>query len=131
MRLMESIFADIMFRTDDQMKKIRKGELSAPEITDSHVECTFLFSVVWSIGAITDEAGRKAFDNFLREFMEDYKIINRPELKGVNTLLLLRQWKYPFEEGEVYKWQIPMPCLEMSGNANADENVSETVLYTL
>ena len=27
----------------------------------------------------------------------DHNIIEKPELKGVNTLLLLRDWKYPFE----------------------------------
>eukprot|EP00946_MAST-07B_sp_MAST-7B-sp1_P003364 g3364.t1 len=127
MRLMESIFADIMFRTEDQKKKIRKGESPAPEIKDSHIECSFLFSVIWSIGAITDEAGRKAFDQFLQEFMADYKIVERPELKGVNTLLLLREWKYPLGEGEVYKWSIPMPCLGMTKIDNADGNSSESV----
>jgi dynein heavy chain len=120
MRLMESMFSDIMFRDDDQKKKIRKGEAIAPEITDAHIECAFLFSLVWSIGAITDEAGRQAFDSFLQEFMTDYEIINRPDLKGVNTLLLLRDWKYPLGEGVVYKWSIPMPCLGMPRATSPD-----------
>ncbi|OON19288.1 ATPase family protein, partial [Opisthorchis viverrini] len=38
-------------------------------VANSVVECIFLFSYVWSIGATTDENGRKYFDKLTRELM--------------------------------------------------------------
>ncbi|GAA51425.1 dynein heavy chain 7 axonemal [Clonorchis sinensis] len=40
-----------------------------PLVANSVVECIFLFSYVWSIGATTDENGRKYFDKLTRELM--------------------------------------------------------------
>ena len=55
-----------------------------------------------------------AFNGFLQEFMQDAKIIDRPELKGVNTLLLLLDWKNPLD-GK-YEWKNPMP-LNVDGSS--------------
>jgi dynein heavy chain len=109
MRFMESMFAEIMYK-DPTIKKSRsKDEANKIELTNSKIECVFLFSLVWSVGAVTDDMGRAAFNAFLQEFMQDYKIIERPELKGVNTLLLLLEWKCPIEG--TYQWEKPMPAL--------------------
>ena len=62
------------------------------------IECTILFSIVWSIGATSDEAGRLLFSNFLNEYLTDSSIIDNPEMKGVKTLLMLRNWKNPMKK---------------------------------
>ena len=115
MRLMETIFAEVMAK-DESLKKKKSSAAEEIQITKANIECALLFSLVWSVGAVTDEAGREAFNGFLQEFMQDHTIIDRPELKGVNTLLLLLDWKYPFEG--VYKWENPMPLAE-NGEVNS------------
>ena len=106
MRLMESMFSEIMYK-DESLKKKKSSDAETVAITNENIECAFLFSLVWSVGAVTDGEGRDAFNGFLQEFMQDAKIIDRPELKGVNTLLLLLDWKNPLD-GK-YEWKNPMP----------------------
>ena len=71
------------------------------------IECTILFSIVWSIGATSDEAGRSLFSNFLNEYLTDSSIVDKPEMKGVKTLLMLRNWENPMKKQ--YKICNPMP----------------------
>jgi dynein heavy chain len=120
MRLMESMFAEITSK-DRTKKKKSDEDVDKTRITYSKIECIFLFSLVWSVGSITDGPGRAAFNDFLQEFMQDHTIIKRPELKGVNTLLLLLEWKYTIDG--TYKWAKPMPALTM------DKSESNSSVY--
>ncbi|EFJ49499.1 flagellar inner dynein arm heavy chain 11 [Volvox carteri f. nagariensis] len=47
----------------------RPAERAAPENLLVTVECLFIFSLVWSVGAVVDLAGRSAFSNSLRQFL--------------------------------------------------------------
>ncbi|TPP57810.1 Dynein heavy chain [Fasciola gigantica] len=40
-----------------------------PQVANTIVECIFFFSYVWSVGATTDESGRRLFDKLTRELM--------------------------------------------------------------
>lgn len=42
----------------------------------------FMFSLVWSVGAVGDDAGQKAFSSFLRKISLDvYKVKGNKQLK--------------------------------------------------
>ena len=48
----------------------------------NRVDMFFLFSLVWSVGAVSDEHGQKSFSNFLRKIAaEVYKIKGNKSLK--------------------------------------------------
>ncbi len=134
MRLMESIFAEITDETEGgTVKKRKKGQQDSGDaekyaLTQSKIENAFLFSLVWSVGAVTDETGREAFDGFVREFMTNSTIIERPELKGVNTLLLLKGWKDPIG-GKCYDWQKPMPCCDIAKRSSLTGNLATLYGY--
>ena len=44
------------------------------------VDCAFVFSIVWSIGGTTENAGRKKFDDFLRRLV-DHRVELKPDRK--------------------------------------------------
>ena len=96
LRLMESIFEEILVNSDGaggagmSVKAEDMSEEAANMITlrRETIECTILFSIVWSIGATGDEEGRKKFNEFLPAYLEDSNIIDKPEMKGVKTLLM-------------------------------------------
>ena len=48
------------------------------DLFENHFQASILFSVPWSIGAVTDPDGREKFSNFLRELMhgknEEYPV---------------------------------------------------------
>ena len=69
------------------------------------LEPWFIFSLIWSIGATTDEDGRIKFSNFLRQFME----------KNGSSL------QFP-EDGEVYDYVLEDSTL---GRNNDDEEETE------
>jgi hypothetical protein len=41
-----------------------------PAVQQTRLECLFLFSLVWSLGASVDGAGRTLFDTWLRRFLK-------------------------------------------------------------
>jgi dynein heavy chain len=65
------------------------------------LECLFMFSLTWSIGAVIDNAGRAIWDSFLREKISStfvYMYYNLPYLSG-------RGFKRPFpKDGTVYDY---------------------------
>eukprot|EP00820_Chromera_velia_P013184 Cvel_23772.t1-p1 / transcript=Cvel_23772.t1 / gene=Cvel_23772 / organism=Chromera_velia_CCMP2878 / gene_product=Dynein heavy chain 7, axonemal, putative / transcript_product=Dynein heavy chain 7, axonemal, putative / location=Cvel_scaffold2493:30-23749(-) / protein_length=3778 / sequence_SO=supercontig / SO=protein_coding / is_pseudo=false len=46
-----------------------KGDGMSQKDKDQRVESTFFFSILWSVGAAVDEAGRRLFDEFIRDFL--------------------------------------------------------------
>ncbi|XP_006814570.1 dynein axonemal heavy chain 7-like [Saccoglossus kowalevskii] len=62
MNLMDSMFDE--FRDEATFNKMDEREVC------SWIECIFLFSFVWSIGATTSDDGRAKFDILFREIME-------------------------------------------------------------
>ena len=121
LRIIESIFEEILVNGDGAGNTgINRAEISQEsadmiDLRRETIECTVLFSAVWSIGATADEPGRSKFDTFIKEFIADSNCINRPDLKGVLTLLQLRSWETPMvkqykmsnpfpEEGSVYSY---------------------------
>ncbi|GBG33042.1 Dynein heavy chain 7, axonemal [Hondaea fermentalgiana] len=77
-------------------------------IDQGMIENTFLFCLVWAVGGIVDAESRTLLSDFLRRFMKDATVVDVPEMKAVNTLLMLRGWKCPFESGS-YEFLSPMP----------------------
>jgi dynein heavy chain len=89
-------------------KKKQKDEEKA-ELTKDTLEAMFSFSLVWSIGAITDLEGRVGFNSFFRTFLETEEYLN--EVKSVKTALELKKWSKPEFPGkkEWMKMAIPFP----------------------
>lgn len=56
-----------------------------------HIECCFMFGVVWSLGSTGVEAGQKAFLDFLENIVADLGVIEN-EWEGVNNALQVRGW---------------------------------------
>ena len=64
---------------------------SAVDEVENNLESLFIFALVWSVGATTDDKGRKMFSNFLRMEMDNNGATN------------------PFpEEGDVYGYSIDL-----------------------
>jgi dynein heavy chain, axonemal len=57
------------------------------------VEALFLFAIVWSVGATTDDKGRGVFDAFLRSEMVTHG----------------SPWRFP-KEGKVYDYVFDQVC---------------------
>lgn len=51
-----------------------------------HVECTFMFALVWSLGSTGTEAGQRAFLEFLENIVTDLGVIDA-EWEGVSNAL--------------------------------------------
>ena len=51
-----------------------------------HIECCFMFGLVWSVGSTGVEAGQKAFLEFLENITADLGVIET-EWDGVNNAL--------------------------------------------
>ncbi|KAH8057325.1 dynein light chain binding protein [Aureococcus anophagefferens] len=69
-----------------------------------HVECAFLFALIWSSGVTADNAGRAKYSAFVREIMESVDVLDDARYQGVTNALAVRGWKRPkfaeAEEGE-------------------------------
>ena len=108
-RLMECIFEEILVNHDGhdsrEMSKTKgsKEERAAQNqvgLTPEFIENTFLFALVWSVGATIDLEGHEKFSLFLKGFLDNPSCIeSNADLKGVKTLLLLRDWKNPLGDG--------------------------------
>lgn len=61
------------------------------------LQCLFLFSLVWSIGGLTDDEGRKKFDTQLRKLLQHDPL---PELKHYVTGTPVKI-NVPFPEGKL------------------------------
>jgi len=94
---------------DDPDKKTK-------ELRMTHIECCFIFSLIWSIGASGTGESQKKFTAYLAEIMSDITHIDQA-FPGVLTALQLRNWAapdwaaeeiqdLPFKEG---KWSLPLP----------------------
>eukprot|EP00945_MAST-04E_sp_MAST-4E-sp1_P005163 g5163.t1 len=113
LRLIESIFEEILVNADGEgdtgvdRSKISEETAGLIGLRKENIENTVLFSLVWSIGATATEAGRSRFNEFVREFIADSNCIDRPDMKGVKTLLQLRAWETPMKKQYVYSKMIP------------------------
>ena len=109
-RLLEGFFESALGVKDDGKKKRRKKgeEVIKPSITQATMESSFLFALIWSIGATIDGTGRIAFSDFIHEFLADPNVCEKKkEYKAVNTQLMLRDWKYPFDAPRKLVGKIP------------------------
>ena len=86
-----------------------KQEDEEMELTKDVAEAIVLFSLIWSVGAVTDTEGRNGFNQFLRSFLDGPGYID--ELQSVKTALQLRSWKAPPFPGSAdwLKLKIPIP----------------------
>jgi dynein heavy chain, axonemal len=109
-RLLEGLLESALgVKEDNKRKRKKKGEEEVkPTITQATMESSFLFALIWSIGATVNGAGRDLFSAFMHKFLEDPMICEKDkEFKGVNTQLMLRGWKYPFEGPRKFAGKIP------------------------
>lgn len=60
-----------------------------------HIECAFLFALVWSVGATVSGDGRKRFSAFLRALIADIDVIDAKENASIKTLLAVKNWAKP------------------------------------
>ena len=54
-----------------------------------HIECCFMFALVWSVGSTGVEAGQKAFLEYLENITADLGVIEA-EWEGVSNALQVR-----------------------------------------
>ena len=71
------------------------------KLTIDIIDALFMFSLVWSVGAVTDKEGREKFDLFVRDFLEGNCL--RDKYPGTYTQTLLRGWEPP-EFPDDAKW---------------------------
>lgn len=73
------------------------GDDDAPKedpLRKQHIECAYLFALVWSIGKTGNETSQEKFSEYLRAIMDDIGYIkaNHP---GVINALAVREWTEP------------------------------------
>lgn len=62
------------------------GRVKALAARAKHIECCFMFALVWSLGSTGVEAGQRAFLDFLDNIVADLGVIEN-EWEGVNNAL--------------------------------------------
>ncbi|DBA04478.1 TPA: LOW QUALITY PROTEIN: hypothetical protein N0F65_010074 [Lagenidium giganteum] len=74
------------------------------------IECSFIFSLVWSVGESVNADGRHKFCDFLRAILENLQVLETKYI-NVSRALQVRKWVKPtFDEGKAtYSFQIPLP----------------------
>ncbi|CAM9242983.1 unnamed protein product [Ectocarpus fasciculatus] len=100
-----------------------EGEAMDPKtlaMRAKHIECCFMFGVVWSLGSTGVEAGQKAFLDFLENIVADLGVIEN-EWEGVNNALQVRKWSPPnFAEKErAFSGKLSNPCPARDGGPRA------------
>ncbi|KAH8043392.1 dynein light chain binding protein [Aureococcus anophagefferens] len=76
-----------------------------------HVECAFLFALIWSSGVTADNAGRAKYSAFVREIMESVDVLDDARYQGVTNALAVRGWKRPkFAEAEEGEFDGKVEC---------------------
>ncbi|CAM9841537.1 unnamed protein product, partial [Ectocarpus sp. 13 AM-2016] len=85
-----------------------------------HIECCFMFGLVWSLGSTGVEAGQKAFLEFLDNIVADLGVIEN-EWEGVNNALQVRKWSPPnfAEKGRAFSGKLSNPCPVRDGGPRA------------
>ncbi|RDD45105.1 Dynein heavy chain 7, axonemal, partial [Trichoplax sp. H2] len=100
MNLMDSLM-------DEFRDEVKFTTLSEYEI-NSWIECIFLFSFVWSIGATITEDGRVVFDTLLRDLMQEGLYDDKGKKYGISITVEppIRPFICPFpDEGLVYDYR--------------------------
>ena len=117
--VMESALEEFLVNADDHDHRelsVRRGgvggetqEEAKADLTIDTLDAIFMFSLVWSVGAVTDAAGRVRIDEFLRKFIEGNCV--KDLYPVVNTQLLLRNWEPPLfpDEAPWGKMKIGVP----------------------
>ena len=109
-RLLEGLLESMLgYHDDGKRKKKKRGEVAEKKtINQATMESSFFFALVWSVGATIDGPGREAFSNFIIAFIEDPALCEKnKEYKAVNTQLMLRNWKYPYESPRKFGGKLP------------------------
>ena len=111
LRLLEYQFDEILGekKGDDSKKKKKNEKEKEKKLTTPQIESIFMFSLVYSVGSIMADASHEKFDLFLQEYITDPSCIEGAEYKKCNTQLLLRGWKYPFENYAPRKLALALP----------------------
>jgi dynein heavy chain len=76
-------------------------------ITPEVIECTFLFSLVWSVGAGLDHESRVLFSTFLQSITKEIDSIAE-KFPATQRNLVLRKWTAP-EDKNALKVLLPIP----------------------
>ena len=107
-RLLEGLL-ESMLGYQDTGKKKKRGEVTEKKtINQAAMESSFFFALVWSVGGTIDGAGREAFSTFIMAFIEDPALCEKnKEYKAVNTQLMLRDWKYPYDSPRKFAGKLP------------------------
>eukprot|EP00798_Chlamydomonas_sp_ICE-L_P021154 gene21154-28043_t len=130
-RLMQSLLDGLLISADDA---IAQGLPPPPAVSDptALAENAFLFSLVWSLGGVIDEAGRVKFSNCLTGFMKgqygDYEEYVGEEFKGSKPSL-----KKPIpQDGSVYDWVYhgPTNSWKLWMDTVASQNISSDAEYS-
>eukprot|EP00002_Diphylleia_rotans_P005088 TRINITY_DN140_c1_g1_i4.p1 TRINITY_DN140_c1_g1~~TRINITY_DN140_c1_g1_i4.p1 ORF type:complete len:4263 (+),score=965.99 TRINITY_DN140_c1_g1_i4:204-12992(+) len=100
------------------------------EITKCSLGCQFLFSLIWSAGATTDDDGRAGFSDFLR------RLIESDSLRGYGVSLVelsipeqgsIYDYAYVFAENAWHNWFATSPAFEIAPNTPFHEIIVPTV----
>jgi dynein heavy chain len=117
--LMECCLEEIYVDADQHaQKELRKGtgkgnqKKKKKEVKnhDEVIECSFIFSLIWSLGVTVDYEGQMKFSTFLRNIIEDMACIEAEHI-AVHRALLVRKWKIPEfpDEKSTYELSMPLP----------------------
>lgn len=82
---LESKLKEIHAEKDAEIRGSRGNEI---------LECCFLFSIIWSIGQSITSAGRKSFNVFFKDLLEDISCLPS-KYEKVNQGLIVRKWNAP------------------------------------
>ena len=73
-----------------------------------HIECDFLFSLIWSVGKSGNQETQKRFGVFLEELLVDFETI-KSRYSSVITALKMREWELPNLEDTIHGGSLILP----------------------